>query len=172
MKWKLGLIVLGLTVGLSPLFGLGNNRDNSEAGHNATVALADANTPDETYSGTIGSGETSVPWTLENGTLTLKGGTMPPFSGGLIPKLNGQLLYDLQQGNSDKLTVNDFKNKVSKINISNTLKLSPDSSFLFKNFSNVTDYLNLKNIDASQVTDMSFMFSGNSALKPSQHLSS
>lgn len=165
MKWKFGLIVLGIAVGLSPLFGLGNNRDNSEAGYNSTVALADDNTPDETYSGTIGSGETSVPWTLENGTLTLKGGTMPPFSGSLMQKARGQLLLALQKGNADGLTITDFTSKVSKINISNTLKLSPDSSFLFKNFSNVTDYLNLKNIDANQVTDMSFMFSGNSALK-------
>ncbi|MCT4486557.1 DUF5776 domain-containing protein [Levilactobacillus parabrevis] len=165
MKWKLGLIALGVAVGLSPLFGYGNSRNNSEAGHNFTVALADETTSDETYSGIIGSGETSVPWTLEDGTLTLKGGTLPPFSGGLIQKLNGKLLYDLQQGNTDKLTVNDFKNKVSKIDISNTLTLSPDSSYLFAGFKNVTDYSNLKNIDASQVTDMSYMFYANSVLQ-------
>lgn len=165
MKWKFGLIVLGLAVGLSPLFGLGNNCNDSEAGHNSTIALADENTPDETYSGIIGSGETSVPWTLENGTLTLKSGTMPPFSGSLMQKRSGQLLYALQKGNSAGLTTTDFKNKVSKIDIANTLTLSPDSSFLFAGFKNVTDYSNLKNIDASQVTDMSYMFYANSALR-------
>ncbi|KRL98287.1 DUF5776 domain-containing protein [Levilactobacillus hammesii] len=163
MTWKIGLMALGMTLGLSPLFGL-NNQPSSPTLQTPVVALADT-TANESYSGVIGSGDTTVPWTLQNGTLTLKGGTIPPFSGPIFQIGNGQLLTALQKGNTDNLTMADFANKVSTIDFAGKVVANANSTSLFARFSNVTSYRHLENLDLSLVTNMSGIFSSNTSLR-------
>lgn len=156
-------MTLGIILGLSPLFGL-NNQPSSPTLQTPVVALADTTTS-ESYSGVMGSGDTTVPWTLQNGTLTLKGGTMPPFSGPIFQIGNGQLLTALQKGNTDNLTMADFANKVTTIDFAGKVVANANSASLFARFSNVTSYRHLENLDLSLVTNMSGIFSSNTSLR-------
>ncbi|MFC6206374.1 DUF5776 domain-containing protein [Levilactobacillus tongjiangensis] len=167
MKWKVGLLTLGLLVGLSPLAPI------LHQGSLPSEHLAQAATRDETsYSGTIGSGETSIPWTLDNGTLTLQGGTLRKFSGRWMMIPNGQLLTDLVEDNQAGLTKADFQAKVQKINIAGKLNVGANPAYLFANFSSVTTYTGLNNLDVSNLdatglagpTGLMGMFAGNQSL--------
>lgn len=175
MKWKLSLIVLGLAVGLNPLFGLGNNRHNSENSRNPTVALADSTTNSD-YSGTLGSQAdgTLVKWDLKNGTLTLGGGTLPIVPGPSWNIAQGQLLYNLKKtaivSDGTSPANIDFANLITKVNITGKLSVKNSTfgaSYLFANLKQVSQYSNLQNLDLSQLgttVSLSNMFAGNNAL--------
>lgn len=144
MKWKFGLIALGVAVGLSPLFGLGNGHNNSENGHTPSVALADSTTSN--YSGTLGSQTdgTLVQWQLKDGTLTLGGGTFPVMSGTALDILKGQLLYTLEKtatvSDGTSPANIDFANLITKVNISNKLTIQDsnfDASYFFAKLTHV-----------------------------------
>ncbi|MFD1549793.1 DUF5776 domain-containing protein [Levilactobacillus fuyuanensis] len=175
MKWKFGLIILGVAIGLSPLFGYENSLPNPEASHNSTVALADSPTNSD-YSGTLGSQAdgTLVQWELKDGTLTLGGGTLPIVSGPIINTMQGQLLYNLKKtaivsDGTSPANIN-FAGLITKINISSKLTVqdaTPSASYLFANLTNVTQYTNLQNLDLSHLSNtasLTSMFAANNAL--------
>lgn len=170
MKWKVGLLTLGLLIGLSPLAPI-PQQVSLPVGQ--PLPSARAATVDETsYSGTIGSDETSIPWTLNNGTLTLKGGTLRKFSGRWLTLPNGQVLTDLVEDNQDNLSRTDFQDKVTKIAITGKINVGVNAAYLFAGFTNVTDYSGLDNLDLTNLDSTNIvggsgfmgMFTGNSAL--------
>ncbi|MGX6429606.1 DUF5776 domain-containing protein [Levilactobacillus yonginensis] len=170
MKWKVGLLTLGLLIGLSPLAPI-PQQGSLPVGQ--PLPSARAATVDETsYSGTIGSGETSIPWTLNNGTLTLKGGTLRKFSGRWLTLPNGQVLTDLVEDNQDNLSRTDFQDKVTKIAVTGKINVGVNAAYLFAGFTNVTDYSGLANLDLTNLDSTNIvggsgfmgMFTGNSAL--------
>jgi len=172
MKWRigLGLVALGAVLGLSPLAGLGDNY--VPATPDSLVAAQADNAITESYSGIIGTGDTQVPWTIKDGTLTLTGGTLRPFADGWKNLSKGQLITDLVEDNLDGLTLNDLQTMVTHIDISKKTIINNNASYLFANFPNVTSYTNLNNLDVSTVNDsglmytgLSYMFAQNTALQ-------
>lgn len=174
MKWKFGLIILGIVVGLSPLFGLGNSCNSSDNSSNPTVALADST--NSNYSGTLGSQAdgTLVQWQLKDGTLTLGGGTLPVVPGPVMILMQGQLLNDLKKtatvSDGTSPTSIDFANLITKVNISSKLTVQASTfgaAYLFANLTQVTQYTNLQNLDLSRLgttASLSNMFTANKSL--------
>ncbi|WP_395390641.1 MULTISPECIES: DUF5776 domain-containing protein [Levilactobacillus] len=170
MKWKVGLLALGLLIGLHPLAPVPHPGSLPVA---PSLLSARAATVDETsYSGTIGSGETSIPWALNDGTLTLQGGTLRKFSGRWMTLPNGQVLTDLVEDNQDNLSRTDFQNKVTKIAVTGKINVGVNAAYLFAGFTNVTDYSGLDNLDLTNLDSTNIvggsglmgMFTGNSTL--------
>ncbi|WP_367296102.1 DUF5776 domain-containing protein [Levilactobacillus yonginensis] len=146
MKWKIGLLTLGLAIGFSPLISV-NRQQFSQDVPSVLAAATDATN----YSGTIGSGETSIPWTLDNGTLTLQSGTLRKFSGRWMTLPNGQVLTDLVEDNQDGLTRTDFQDQVKQIAVNGKLNVGVNAAYLFAGFSNVTGYSGLANLDLTNL---------------------
>ncbi|WP_203639782.1 DUF5776 domain-containing protein [Levilactobacillus wangkuiensis] len=172
MKWKVGLLALGLglLIGLRPLAPV---PPQGNLPVTPSLPSARAATVDETsYSGTIGSDETSIPWTLNNGTLTLQGGTLRKSSGNWMTLPSGQILTDLAEDNQDSLTRTDFQDMVTKIAITGKLNVGDNAAYLFANFTNVTDYSGLANLDLTNLDSTNIvggsglmgMFAGNQSL--------
>ena len=160
MKWKIGLITLGVFLGMSPLLGVSQPYSNNTI-PNITVAHADS-LPQQ---GTINN---DVTWTLKNGVLTLSGGALPySISSPTTPVANGQLLNDLvtsvasQSDSSYDSLYASFVAAITKVQLTGKLSLAEnqdshyDSSaaYFFAHLENVTSFSGLDYLDVSNVDD-------------------
>ncbi|WP_367376962.1 DUF5776 domain-containing protein [Levilactobacillus cerevisiae] len=162
MKWRigLGLVALGVVLGLSPLIGLGTNYVPV-----TPVNLVTAQADDLPSSGTMYD---DVTWTLKDGVLTLGGGSLDPgtFIIATTPSsTQGQLLTDLAWsvgGYNQGLNApyyQAFQNAITSVKFTGKLtSSSANLAYLFADLSNVTSFSGLDNLDVTNATDLTGLF--------------
>lgn len=160
MKRHTGLLLisLGLLLGLSPSITTFTAPNHPANGLQSVIAHAD-DTANASGTITLDGTKTNVPWTLANGVLTLKGGTLDdsPQKSPTPKAPQGRLLLLLAQSMSGSATAAEkyqfLQDSITSLTISSKLVVFPNASYLFAYFPNLTSFSGLDNIDVTGVND-------------------
>lgn len=114
------------------------------ADDNPQQVTTDENEDEATNSGNYGD----VHWSIDGGTLTISGGTLPELTG------DDLTVWGYPKWHEDRRT----DSVVTQINITGTLILPSDSTNMFSNFENLKSITGLNNLDTSKVTTFDNMF--------------